>query len=68
MRSGYIIVGSGTAGGIIAARLSEDPAASALLLEASGREGHWTIRMLAATRQNFLGGPRNWCFSTELEP
>ena len=68
MRYDYVIVGSGSAGGMIAARLSEDPAVSVLLLEAGGREGHWTIRMPAATRQNFLGGPRNWCFSTEPEP
>ena len=68
MRYDYIIVGSGSAGGMIAARLSEDPAVSVLLLEAGGREGHWTIRMPAATRQNFLGGPRNWCFSTEPSP
>ena len=68
MRYDYIIIGSGSAGGIIAARLSEDPAISVLLLEAGEREWHWTIRMPAATRQNFLGGPRNWCFSTEPEP
>ena len=68
MRYDYIIIGSGSAGGMIAARLSEDPAISVLLLEAGEREGHWTIRMPAATRQNFLGGPRNWCFSTEPEP
>ena len=68
MRYDYIIIGSGSAGGMIAARLSEDPAISVLLLEAGEREGHWTIRMPAATRQNFLGGPRNWCFATEPEP
>ena len=68
MRYDYIIIGSGSAGGMVAARLSEDPAISVLLIEAGGREGHWTIRMPAATRNNFLGGPRNWCFSTEPEP
>jgi choline dehydrogenase len=68
MRYDYIIIGSGSAGGMIAARLSADPSINVLLLEAGGREGHWTIRMPAATRQNFLGGPRNWCFSTEPEP
>ena len=53
---------------MVAARLSEDPSISVLLLEAGGHEGHWTIRMPAATRNNFLGGPHNWCFSTEPEP
>lgn len=68
MRFDYVVIGSGSAGGMVAARLSEDSTISVLLLEAGGREGHWTIRMPAATRNNFLGGPRNWCFSTEPEP
>ena len=68
MRYDYLVIGSGSSGGMVAARLSEDPSISVLLLEAGGREGHWTIRMPAATRNNFLGGPRNWCFSTEPEP
>lgn len=68
MRFDYLVIGSGSAGGMVAARLSEDSTISVLLLEAGGREGHWTIRMPAATRNNFLGGPRNWCFSTEPEP
>ena len=68
MRYDYLVIGSGSSGGMVVARLSEDPSISVLLLEAGGREGHWTIRMPAATRNNFLGGPRNWCFSTEPEP
>lgn len=68
MRFDYVVIGSGSAGGMMAARLTEDSSVSVLLLEAGGREGHWTIRMPAATRNNFMGGPRNWCFSTEPEP
>ncbi len=39
-----------------------------LLLEAGSKTMHWSIQMPAAARQNFLGGPRNWCFETEPEP
>ena len=34
MKYGHIVVGAGTAGGILAAKLSEDPHRSVLLLEA----------------------------------
>ena len=68
MRFDYVIIGSGSAGGMVAYRLSAEPGVNVLLLEAGGREGHWTTRMPAATRNNFLGGPRNWCFTGEPEP
>ena len=64
----YIVIGSGSSGGMLASRLSEDPSISVLLLEAGSGRMHWSIRMPAATRNNFTGGPRNWCFETEPEP
>ena len=64
----YVIVGSGSAGGFLALRLSEERSRSVLLLEAGPSDAHWTTRIPAACRYTFTGGPRNWCFSTEPEP
>ena len=58
----YIIVGAGSAGGVLAARLSEDADLRVLLVEAGGRTDHWSIRMPAALGSNFEGGRWNWCF------
>ena len=60
----YIIVGAGSAGGVLAARLSEDADLRVLLVEAGGRTDHWSIRMPAALASNFEGGPWNWCYSS----
>ena len=58
----YIIVGAGSAGGVLAARLSEDADLRVLLIEAGGPTDHWSIRMPAALASNFEGGPWNWCY------
>ena len=64
----FIIIGAGSAGGFLALRLSENPDHRVLLLEAGGEASHWSVRMPAATRTNFMSGPRNWLFETEPEP
>jgi choline dehydrogenase len=64
----YIVVGGGSAGAVIAARLSEQPDTSVLLLEAGPRDRHILLRMPLAfriLRQKMLF---DWGYDTEPEP
>ncbi|MEI4487618.1 GMC family oxidoreductase N-terminal domain-containing protein [Frigidibacter sp. MR17.14] len=64
----YVIVGGGTAGCILANRLSEDPAVRVLLLEAGGEPRSPWIGIPAGFYK-LLTNPRyNWHFATEPEP
>ena len=65
----YLIVGGGSAGCVLAARLSEDPRIRVVLLEAGGREtGRLRMRMPLAWRDTFLDPSVSWGFVTEPEP
>lgn len=64
----YVIVGAGTAGCVLAARLSEDPDVSVCLLEAGPRDIHPFIQVPALVGAA-IGRPQlNWGFSTEPQP
>ena len=60
-------MGAGSAGCVLAARLTEDPAARVLLLEAGGRDTAREIRIPAAFSKLFKTGV-DWNYSTEPEP
>ena len=63
----YVVVGAGAAGCAVAARLSEDPAASVLLLEAGGRDRSPNIKIPAAFSKQFRS-KLDWDFSSGPEP
>ncbi|MGO8905147.1 MAG: GMC family oxidoreductase [Solirubrobacteraceae bacterium] len=63
----YVIVGAGSAGAVVAARLSEDPGVTVALLEAGGADVDEEIHIPAAFPALFKGR-RDWDFLTEPEP
>lgn len=61
----YVIVGAGTAGCVLANRLSADPAIRVLLLEAGGKDD-WLWIHIPVGYLYCIGNPRtDWCYRTE---
>jgi choline dehydrogenase len=64
----YIIVGAGTAGCVLANRLSQDANVSVLLLEAGGKDNYFWINVPVGYLYT-IGNPRtDWCYVTEPDP
>jgi len=70
MEFDYVIAGGGSAGCVLAARLSEDPSVSVCLLEAGGGGRDLLIRAPALVAAMISGRPKinNWALFTEPQP
>ncbi len=64
----YVVVGAGTAGCLLANRLSADPSVRVLLLEAGGRDDYLWIHIPVGYLY-CIGNPRtDWLYATQAEP
>jgi choline dehydrogenase len=68
MNPHHIIVGAGSAGSVLAARLSEDPDTRVLLLEAGGRDSHPAIHIPILAGVAYFLKSINWGYDTIPEP
>ena len=68
MEYDYIIIGAGSAGCVIANRLSKDPSNRVLLLEAGGPDSNPFIHIPAGLANLSNNKTINWAYSTEPQP
>ncbi|XID75057.1 GMC family oxidoreductase [Alkanindiges sp. WGS2144] len=60
----YVIIGGGSAGCVLAGRLSEDPNVSVCLLESGGDGNNWIVNTPAAAILSISTKLNNWAFNT----
>jgi len=63
----YVIIGAGSAGCVLANRLSEDLKVRVLLLEAGPKDTNPWIQIPIGYAKNLYNSSLNWCFATQPE-
>jgi choline dehydrogenase len=64
----YVVVGAGTAGCVVAARLSEDPGSTVALVEAGGSDMSPWIQVPIGYGRTFFDPRVNWMYDTQAVP
>ena len=64
----YVIVGAGSAGCVLANRLTQDPAVKVLLLEAGKKDDYWWIHVPVGMPYLLGNKEVDWCYQSEPEP
>lgn len=64
----YIIVGAGTAGCVLANRLSADPSTRVLLVEAGGKDDYFWIDIPVGYLYTINNPRTDWCYKIEPDP
>ncbi|SPJ30002.1 GMC family oxidoreductase [Falsiruegeria mediterranea] len=64
----YIIVGAGSAGCVLANRLSKDPSIKVLLLEAGGKDNNPWIHIPVGYFKTLHNPNTDWCYKAEPDP
>ncbi|MDN2567085.1 choline dehydrogenase [Aquibium sp. A9E412] len=68
MKADYVIVGAGSAGCVMANRLSADPSVRVVLLEAGGRDWNPWIHIPVGYFKTMHNPSVDWCYTTEPDP
>ena len=64
----FIVIGAGSAGCVLAARLSEDASTRVLLLEAGPADDSFWIHLPIGYGKTMWSPKYNWCFHTDPDP
>lgn len=64
----YVIVGAGTAGCVLANRLSANPDVNVLLLEAGGKDDYFWINIPVGYLYTISNPRTDWCYKIEPDP